>query len=91
MYIRRKSNKTSTVSIQVISKHAGKYQVMRSFGVGRTEQELVRLEEYAREFIARQERFIGELFADEEDVRLEDFISTINNTEIQVIERAQSF
>ena len=85
MYIRRKPNKTGTVSVQVISKHTGKYQVIRSFGVGCTEQELLRLEGHARQFIVAQEGFVGELFSEEEDVRLEDFLSTINNTEIQVI------
>jgi transposase len=85
MYVRRKPNKTGTVSVQVVSKHTGKYQVMRSFGVGRTEQELIRLEECARQFIVEQEGFVGELFPDEDNVRIEDFLSTINNTEIQVI------
>lgn len=85
MFIRRKSNKTGTVSVQVISKHTGTYQVMRSFGTGRTEQELVRLEEHARQFISEQYGFAGELFADEDETRLEDFLSTINNTQIQVI------
>jgi hypothetical protein len=85
MYIRRKPNKTGTVSVQVVSKHTGQYQVMRSFGVGRTEQELIRLEEHARHFISQQKGFVGELFADEDEVRLEDFLSTINNTSVQVI------
>ena len=85
MFVRRKPNKTGTVSVQVISKHTGKYQVMRSFGVGRTEQDLVRLEEHARQFIRSQSGFVGELFGDEDDIRLEDFLCTIHNTEIQVI------
>jgi len=85
MFVRRKPNKTGTVSVHVISKHSRKYRMMRSFGVGRTEQELVRLEEHARQFIIQQQGFVGELFADEDDVRLEDFLSTINNSEIQVI------
>jgi len=58
---------------------------MRSFGVGRSEQEVIRLEEHARQFIYEQEGFVGRLFAEEEDVRLEDFLSTITNTQIQVI------
>jgi transposase len=84
MYVRRKPNKTGTVSVQVVSTHTGKYQVMRSFGVGRCEQELIRLEEHAGQFIVEQEGFVGELFSDEDDVRLEDFLSTLNNTGIQV-------
>ena len=85
MYIRRISNKTGTVSVQVISKHTGKYKVMRSFGTGRNEQEIVRLEEHARQFIIEQRGFVGELFSNEEDDNLEDFLSTIENTQIQVI------
>ena len=85
MFIRRKSNKTGTVSVQVISKQGGKYKMMRSFGTGRTEQELVRLEEHARQFISAQHGFAGELFADEDETRLEDFPSTINNTHVQVV------
>jgi transposase len=85
MYVRRKSNKTGTVSVQAISKHSGKYKVLRSFGTGRTEQELVRLEEHARQFISSQHGYVGELFADEDEIRLEDFLSTISNTQIQVV------
>ena len=77
MYIRRISNKTGTVSVQVISKHTGKYKVMRSFGAGRNEQEIVRLEEHARQFIIEQRGFVGELFSNEENDSLEDFLSTI--------------
>ncbi|MDR1121440.1 MAG: IS1634 family transposase [Dysgonamonadaceae bacterium] len=85
MYIRRKPNKTGTTSIQVVSKAGGKYKVVRSFGVGRTEQELVRLEEHAREFVCERRGFTGELFVDEDEVHLEDFVSTLQNTQIQVI------
>jgi len=85
MYVRRKPNKTGTVSVQVISKHTGVYRVMRSFGTGRTEQELVRLEEQARQFIVEQEGFVGELFWEEDDIRLEDFLSALHNEQIQVI------
>jgi len=85
MYVRRKPNKTGTVSVQVISKHTGTYRVMRSFGTGCTEQELVRLEEHARQYIIEQQGFVGELFSEDEDVRLEDFLSTLHNTQVQVI------
>jgi len=85
MYVRRKPNKTGTVSVQVIGKHTGRYKVMRSFGTGRTEQELALLEEQARQFIVEKQGFAGELFVDEEESRLEDFLSTIHNTQVQVV------
>ena len=84
MYVRRKRNKTGSVSVHVISKHTGKYRVVRSFGTGRTEQELARMEEHARQFITEEEGFVGELFSEADDVRLEDFLSTIHNTQIQI-------
>jgi transposase len=85
MYIRRKHNKTGTTSLQVVSKAGGKYKVVRSFGIGRTEEEMVRLEEHARQFISEQEGFAGELFADEDEVRLKGFVSTLQNTQVQVV------
>ena len=85
MYVRRKLNKTGTSSVQVISKHAGSYRVMRSFGTGRTEHELARLEELARQFINEQKGFVGELFSSDDDARLDDFVSSISNAQIQVI------
>jgi len=57
MFVCRKPNKTGTVSVQVISKQSGKYRMIRCFGVGRTEQEFVRLEEHARQFVIQQTLF----------------------------------
>lgn len=85
MYVRRKVNKTGTVSVQAISKHRGTYRVARSFGTGRSEQELVLLEERARQFINEQKGFVGELFADADDARLDAFVSSISNAQVQVI------
>lgn len=85
MFIRRKPNKTGSISVQVISKHGGRYKVVRSFGVGRSEQELVRLEEHARQYISEQQGFSGELFPCEEDVVLEEFLSTLHNRHLQVV------
>ena len=85
MYVRRKRNKTGTFSVQVISKQAGVYHVLRSFGAGRTEQELAGLEEVAKQFINEREGFVGELFPSDEDTRLDAFVSSISNAQIQVI------
>ena len=37
MFVRRKRNKAGSVSIQVIDKSHGRYQVLKSFGTGRIE------------------------------------------------------
>jgi len=85
MFVRRKPNKTGTVSIQVITKSRGRYEVSCSFGTGRTESELNRLEEKARQYIREKEGLIGDLFADEDEFKLEEFISTLSNHQLQVI------
>jgi len=54
MFIRRKKNKTGSISIQVIDKSKGHYRVIKSFGTGNTEVEIIRLEEYARQYVREQ-------------------------------------
>jgi hypothetical protein len=56
-----------------------------SFGVGRTEQELTRLEEKARGFIEEQSGFVGRLFQEESDALLDDFVASLSNAQIRVI------
>ena len=48
MLIRRKPNKSGTTSVQVVDKSRGCYRVIKSFGTGRTEAELLSLERKAR-------------------------------------------
>ncbi|MDL2239881.1 IS1634 family transposase, partial [Bacteroidales bacterium OttesenSCG-928-L14] len=85
MFVRRKPNKTGTTSIHVVSKQCGKYKFIRSFGTGRTELELQFLENKARQFIQEQKGQTISLFESAEDVFLEDFISTLSNSQLQVI------
>ena len=85
MFVRRKANKTGTISIQVIDKSKGYYRVIKSFGAGSTEAEVVRLEEKARQYIRELTGTNRSLFEDEDEVKLENFLSTISNAQIQVI------
>ncbi|MDR0865161.1 MAG: hypothetical protein LBO74_09575 [Candidatus Symbiothrix sp.] len=86
MFVRRKWNKSGKISIQVVSsKGGGKYKVLRNFGVGSTEQELVGMEEQARNFIVESQGFVGELFEDRADVLLSDFVATFSNEQIRVV------
>lgn len=85
MFVRRKGNKSGKISVQVVSKGGGKYKVLRSFGVGSTEQEVVRLEEQARNFIVERQGFVGELFEDKDEVLLSDFVATFSNEQIRVV------
>jgi len=85
MFLRRKPNKTGTVSVQMIHKKSGAYKVLKSFGVGRTEAELTQLERQARQFMREYQGLTGSLFADGEELFLEEFLSTMSNSHIRVI------
>lgn len=85
MFVRRKPNKCGSVSVQVIDKRDGRYRVVKSFGIGRSEIEIVRLEESARQFIKEKEGLTRGLFDDEDELKLETFVSSLSNAQLQVI------
>lgn len=84
MFIRRKPNKTGSVSVQVIDKSGGCYRVLKSLGTGRSESELVNLEEKARLFILERQGLTNSLFSEPVDTSIEDFVSTLSNSHLQV-------
>ncbi|MEN6619414.1 MAG: hypothetical protein ABFC28_07970 [Rikenellaceae bacterium] len=84
MFVRRKQNKTGTTSIQVIDKSHGSYHVIRSFGVGHSEVEIDRLEEKARQYVLERQGLVNGLFEDEDEIKLEAFLSSLSNSQLQV-------
>jgi hypothetical protein len=85
MFVRRKQNKTGSVSVQVIDKSTGLYRVIKSFGTGNTEVEIVRLENHALQYVRELTGMNRSLFEDEDEIKLENFVSTITNSQIRVI------
>jgi transposase len=85
MFVRRKSNKTGSVSVQIIDKSKGHYRVIKSFGTGNTEVEIVRLENHARQYVRELTGMNRSLFEDEDEIKLENFVSKITNSQIRVI------
>ena len=85
MFVRRKANRTGSISVQVIDKSKGRYHVVKSFGAGGTEAEVLRLEENARQYVREQSGINRILFEYEDEIKLNNFISTIANAQIQVI------
>ena len=55
MFVRRKSNKSGSLSIYVVDKSRGRYSVVKSFGTVHTEAEADLLENKAREWVREQE------------------------------------
>lgn len=83
MFVRRKPNKSGTTSVQVVAKSRGSYRVVKSFGTGKTEAELLSLECKERVYVNSLKG--PSLFGSVEDDRVEDFVGTISNGQIQVI------
>jgi hypothetical protein len=64
---------------------SGLYSAVRSFGIGRTEAELQRLESCARHYIAEKTGQTATLFPEDEDLLTEEFVFTLSNSSLQVI------
>ena len=73
------------MSVQVIDKSTGKYRVIKSFGTGRTESEVSKLASQARRFMREYQGLTNSLFSDRDDLFLDEFISRLSNSQLQVI------
>ena len=85
MFVRRKANKTGSISVHIVDKSKGRYRVIKSLGTGSTEAEVIRLEEKARQHVRELTGTNRSLFENEDEIKLEDFLSTLSNSQIQVI------
>lgn len=84
MFIRKKKNKSGSISIQIISKAKGKYKLVKTIGSSSDEEELIILlskANYELEKIKGQQN----LFVSEKDIRIESYLSTSNNSNIRVV------
>jgi len=84
MFIRKKRNKSGSTSIQIISKSAGNYRVVKSIGCAKTAREEELLILMAR---TELERLVGSLslFIEHDDLVVESFVDSISNDHLQVI------
>lgn len=85
MFVRKKPNKSGSVSVQVVSKtRSRKQKVIKSIGFSRDPKEIVRLMAEGRDYIARNhEPLLPGI--DEEEADFERFLGHLNNSQIQVI------
>ena len=84
MFIRRKVNKSGTISVHVVDKSRGSYRVVKTFGSASSEYEASQLEYKARQYIREKTGELQNLFGDPEEDRLNEFMSTLSNSQIQV-------
>jgi transposase len=84
MFIRKNKNRSGSVSIQIVKKVNRRNKVVKTNGSGHTEQEIAVLYQIARQELQKIEGSAS-LFVDEADVRIEGFLSTLSNEQVQVI------
>jgi transposase len=84
VFIRQKKNKSGSVSVQIISKHKGKYAVEKTIGSSSTVQGIEILVHQARhELVTMQGQL--HLFSEQSDANIEGFLNTLSNANVQVI------
>jgi hypothetical protein len=85
MFVRKKRNKSGSVSVQVVSKANG-YRVLRTLGSAHDPQEVGRLVELGKAWIARQARQFS-LFPQEQhdNAVVLDFVQSLRNASIRTV------
>lgn len=84
MFLRKKKNKSGSVSVQIISKIHGRSKLIKTIGSAASEQEIQRLWYLGKMEI---ERLSGqaEIFIPEEDVLVEQVFSSLENAQIRTV------
>jgi len=81
MFIRRKPNKSGSVSIQIIDKSSG-YRVVQTIGSSKDPKEIKQLESKARSILAGNQQ---RLFKTSRETAVEDFLKDLSNAHIRTI------
>jgi transposase len=84
VFIRKNKNRSGSYSIQIVSKKGGRYKVIKTLGSARSDQEIEFLYQRARQELQSIEGTTS-LFVNRDDAKLESFIGTLKNSQIQVI------
>jgi transposase len=84
MFIRKKRNNSGSTSVQIISKLNGKYQVVKTIGSSKSEQEIEKLY-----FLGKQEleriSIQPKLFVSENDIIIEQVFDALQNASIKTV------
>jgi len=85
MFVRKKANKSGSVSVQIISKDGG-YRVVKTIGSARDRDEVERLAALGRRFIAGQDKQFALFPEDQRDnATILGFIDTLGNASIHTL------
>ena len=84
MFVRRKINKSGSISIYVVDKSRGRYDVVKSFGTAKTSAEADLLENRAREFVREQTGEPGTLFGGMSEAQLREYATTLDQGRLEL-------
>ena len=84
MFIRQKKNRSGSVSVQIISKHGGRYKVEKTIGSGTTQDRIIVLLHQARYELEKMEQRVS-LFVSDRDTAIEGYLQTLENIQIRTI------
>ena len=84
MFVRRRSNKSGSISVFVVDKSRGRYDIVRSFGTVKTAAEADLLENKAREFVREQSGEPDTLFDQMDEKQLRDYAATLDQGRIEL-------
>jgi transposase len=84
VFLRKKKNKSGTVSVQIIIKQQGRYKVLRTIGSARSEQDISTLVYQGKHELLKLQAQHG-LFVFEDDALIESFLSQLQNSHIRTV------
>lgn len=84
MFLRKKKNKSGTVSVQIIAKEQGKYKVVQTIGSARLEQDITTLVYRGKHELSKLYAQHG-LFVFEDDSLIESFLSQLQNSQVRTV------
>lgn len=84
MFVRKKKTARGSTSITLIDKSSGRYKVVKTFGSSDDPQQIELLYYQAKQYLFSLQKQ-ATLFASADDARIESFLSTLQNGQIQVI------
>ncbi len=84
MFIREKKNKSGSSSVQIISKSAGRYKVVKTIGSSSSQEGILLLLHQARHELSQIKKQPS-LFLSQSDANIEGFLNTLKNADVSVI------
>jgi transposase len=84
VFLRKKKNKSGTISVQIINKEQGRYKVLRTIGSARSEQDISTLVYQGKHELLKLQAQHG-LFVFEDDALIESFLSQLQNSHVRTV------